>query len=877
MRNLKKITALFVAIAMVLSLGITVMAADAVTPTFTITDADGNAVSSAKAGETVTVSMSIPAGSYGASVFWLSAAENVTLDNLKRQAGLNGNIVAGDPAIKTSAGMLTVAEGTPVLSVDVTIGAIEPGEVDIISIYSASMNTEGDVDELTVNDAKATITVKDNSIVPEFTIKNAKGEVVTAAKAGEKVTVSMSIPAGSYGASVFWLSANEKVTVDNLVRQAGLNGNIVAGDPAIKTSAGMLTVAEGTPVLSVDVTIASDATPGELDIISINSASMNTEGDVSEIKVSGAKATLTVLESFAATKAEPTPTAISYEIGTDVAAKLADDIAITVAPTEGDGEAGYKATWAAPAGFDNKVPGEYVFTGTVIGPDDAKAATWTGDLTTTVTVTLTAIADGTLAEVAPVEMQATKEDAEVVVEAFDLAINKGDFADYIAITADMIAVDNETIVTTAAATFEDAVTITIPASTASKNGKFVIAAETVVKGDVVITPAEFKYEEVSYEVSSDGKMEESSELTVTITNNQSEEDFKPEAKAVITVTLTYDGDKTATFVYGDDEGEEITFDADNKVAEIKLPALGEMFKALGLDSFVGASVSVGVTYDDADVLPGEEAAPELDLEVEEDAPTSNKKPSGIGNNKRPSGSGSVVTPSTPDAPVDPENPETPVDPENPDAPVVTGTFADVPATHWAYEAIEKLAAAGIINGVGDGTFNVDGNVTRAEFAKMIVVAMGIEATATESAFEDCTADAWFTPYVVAAAEAGYVTGMTETYFGADELISRQDICTILGRVLAVESEVAAEFIDADQIADYAVKYVNALVEMGIINGYEDGSFRPEANATRAEAAKIVNGVLDITAEEEAPVEEAATEEAVEEVTEEAAEEVVEAE
>ena len=173
-------------------------------------------------------------------------------------------------------------------------------------------------------------------------------------------------------------------------------------------------------------------------------------------------------------------------------------------------------------------------------------------------------------------------------------------------------------------------------------------------------------------------------------------------------------------------------------------------------------------------------------------------------------------------------------------------FTDLPSSHWAYEAVTALKDLGIVNGVSADSFAPDNNVTRAEFTKMVAVLFGLKATSTESKFVDCGADDWFTPYVLAAAEAGYVNGVDDTHFAPDAQITRQDICTILGRVLdANEAAAEAGFTDADQIKDYAVQYVKSFVALGVVNGYEDGTFRPEVSATRAEAAKILFGITKL--------------------------------
>lgn len=177
-----------------------------------------------------------------------------------------------------------------------------------------------------------------------------------------------------------------------------------------------------------------------------------------------------------------------------------------------------------------------------------------------------------------------------------------------------------------------------------------------------------------------------------------------------------------------------------------------------------------------------------------------------------------------------------------DAPA-TG-FNDVPADHWAADFIKVLADAGIINGDEDGNFNTEGKITRAEFTKMVAVLFGLEIKDDATVdFSDCGEDDWFVKYVAAAVEAGYINGVGEGTFAPNDTISREDACTILGRALGLAAENAnLNFADADAVADYAAQYIALLSELGFINGYEDGTFAPKNEITRAEAAKIIAGI-----------------------------------
>lgn len=172
-------------------------------------------------------------------------------------------------------------------------------------------------------------------------------------------------------------------------------------------------------------------------------------------------------------------------------------------------------------------------------------------------------------------------------------------------------------------------------------------------------------------------------------------------------------------------------------------------------------------------------------------------------------------------------------------------FADVADDFWAAKDIYTLKDAGIIGGKSATEFDPEGDVTRAEFAKMVVGLFGYKATSDAINFEDCKAEDWFTPYVAAGVEAGVIKGVSDTEFAPNATITREDACTILGRALnKVAQSNELKFTDADKVAEYAAPYVALLSELGYVNGYEDGSFAPTNNITRAEAAKIIAGIYN---------------------------------
>ncbi len=171
-------------------------------------------------------------------------------------------------------------------------------------------------------------------------------------------------------------------------------------------------------------------------------------------------------------------------------------------------------------------------------------------------------------------------------------------------------------------------------------------------------------------------------------------------------------------------------------------------------------------------------------------------------------------------------------------------FNDTHATPWAEEAIKYLADRGVINGRGDGSFAPNDFVTRAELVKLLVCAFNLDIKTAMSVFNDVSTSDWFAAYVTTAYQAGIVQGITEDTFAPNEPVTRQDLCTMAAR-LAQNADGAGSlsFADSADIAEYARGAVSYMVGKGIVNGMENNRFCPTERATRAQAAKILYGMI----------------------------------
>ena len=171
-------------------------------------------------------------------------------------------------------------------------------------------------------------------------------------------------------------------------------------------------------------------------------------------------------------------------------------------------------------------------------------------------------------------------------------------------------------------------------------------------------------------------------------------------------------------------------------------------------------------------------------------------------------------------------------------PVQSGSaFSDVSSSHWALASVEFLKEKQWINGYEDGTFRPDNNITRAEYAKLILTVFGIKEGG-QADFSDVSKDAWYAPFVAAAQANGIINGADGNFF-PDKNLTRQDAAVIICRILDKASSEKLSFADSENIADYAISAVSYLSELGVINGYGDNTFKPEGYITRAEISKII--------------------------------------
>jgi hypothetical protein len=171
-------------------------------------------------------------------------------------------------------------------------------------------------------------------------------------------------------------------------------------------------------------------------------------------------------------------------------------------------------------------------------------------------------------------------------------------------------------------------------------------------------------------------------------------------------------------------------------------------------------------------------------------------------------------------------------------------FTDVPIKHWAYIDIYAMAQEGIIGGYENGQFRPEAGITRAEFLKLLLSALKTPIRQGSGGFADAERH-WAKDYIHTAHELGYVSGISETAFGVNDSITREQMAVILCRAKSLSPLSADGIGDGDRVSSWARGYIGACMAAKYVTAGDDGSFRPGDNLTRAEAAAVIHKIYNI--------------------------------
>lgn len=181
------------------------------------------------------------------------------------------------------------------------------------------------------------------------------------------------------------------------------------------------------------------------------------------------------------------------------------------------------------------------------------------------------------------------------------------------------------------------------------------------------------------------------------------------------------------------------------------------------------------------------------------------------------------------------------------------TFTDM-AQHWAKDAVNDLASRMVINGTGNGLFQPNNAITRAEFAAIMVRGLGLKLENGSTAFTDVASSAWYSSAVNTAHAYGLIDGFEDGTFRPKDAITREQAMTIIAKAMLItglrdqlddrsSDDVLGDFADTAQVSSWAKSGVALSVQAGIVSGRSGNVLAPKATITRAEVAKIVQQLL----------------------------------
>lgn len=185
------------------------------------------------------------------------------------------------------------------------------------------------------------------------------------------------------------------------------------------------------------------------------------------------------------------------------------------------------------------------------------------------------------------------------------------------------------------------------------------------------------------------------------------------------------------------------------------------------------------------------------------------------------------------------------------APVATAAeesaFKDVPKGHWSADAINSMAAKGIIVGIGDGLFGFGDDVTRAQVATFMVKAKGIEPGSTKTPFTDVPESSIYAKFIAAAEANKIMAGLGDNKFGPDEKLTRAQMAQLLVNAYGFKADEnnKKSFNDIDGLPWATAKSsIETLASLGIVAGEGEGKFNPNGVVTREQAAQFIYNAMN---------------------------------
>jgi hypothetical protein len=166
--------------------------------------------------------------------------------------------------------------------------------------------------------------------------------------------------------------------------------------------------------------------------------------------------------------------------------------------------------------------------------------------------------------------------------------------------------------------------------------------------------------------------------------------------------------------------------------------------------------------------------------------------------------------------------------------------------HWAESYITSAFEKGLVNGYENGSFKPNNAVTRAEFIKVLYTIFGNnDSSSSDISFADVDGNEWYCNYVKWGVANGLINGYDDNTFRANKEITREEAAVILSKCVALsDTGASVDFKDSDTVSAWAKDSVDKISKSGIMQGDNNGCFNPKKTLTRAETAVLADRIAD---------------------------------
>jgi hypothetical protein len=172
-----------------------------------------------------------------------------------------------------------------------------------------------------------------------------------------------------------------------------------------------------------------------------------------------------------------------------------------------------------------------------------------------------------------------------------------------------------------------------------------------------------------------------------------------------------------------------------------------------------------------------------------------------------------------------------------------GQYHDVSTKYWAYTPITNLSKKGVMSGYEYSQFKPEKSVTRAEAAKMVANALGLKSSSTTSKFKDVSTSFWGVNAINAVKEAGIITGYPDGTFKPNQEMTRDEIAELITKTFVLTDKGTENSFPDVKEGYWAYDSIQLLSENNIASGFDDNTFKPQNDTSRAEFSTFLYRAL----------------------------------